>query len=82
MSSSLAPRPVKNGEGYPATAEDTMRLGVDKGRYEEYWFNPAIHTLGNTGFMGAVHAAVAPVATKLIDYLAYRGVNVRTSVSL
>jgi hypothetical protein len=47
-----------------------MCLGVDKGHPEEHWFNPIlIHTLGNTSFMGAVHAAMAPVATKLIDYL-------------
>ena len=31
----------------------------------EYWSRPDIHTFGNVGFGGAVHAAMAPIATKV-----------------
>lgn len=48
---------------------------------EEYWFNPVIHTLGNTGISGAFHAAVGALSTKVIDKLAYKGRDVRTEVS-
>lgn len=47
----------------------------------EYWFHNKIHSFGNTGFLGAVHAACAPIATKLIDLLAYDKINVRSVVS-
>ena len=42
-------------------------------------FHPRIHNFGNTGFFGAVHAASAPLATKIIDLLAYDGRNMRRS---
>lgn len=42
--------------------------------------SPTIHTLGNVGFWGAVHAALAPLSTKLIDVLAYGGKDVRQMV--
>jgi len=48
---------------------------------EEYWFDTRIHTFGNHGFMGAFHAAVAPISTMLIDHLAYDGVDVRNQVA-
>ncbi len=48
----------------------------------DYWSRPDIHTLGNTGFGGAVHAAIAPLATKIIDVKAYGGSDVRKLVSL
>lgn len=57
------------------------KWGVDKDHEEEYWFNEKIHTLGNTGVMGGLHAAIAPAATKMIDALAYKGVDVRSMVS-
>lgn len=44
-------------------------------------FNPKIHTLGNTGFFGAVHAAVGALSTKVIDKVAYKGRDVRTEVA-
>ena len=49
---------------------------------EEYWFNPVIHTLGNTGFMGAFHAAVGALTTKIIDKVAYKGRDIRSEVAL
>jgi hypothetical protein len=30
-----------------------------------YWCRPDIHTLGNVGLGGALHAAMAPLATKV-----------------
>ena len=47
----------------------------------EYWFHDDIHTLGNTGILGGLHAAMAPISTKMIDFLAYNGTNVREIVS-
>lgn len=59
-----------------------IKWGVDKDHDDEYWFNSKIHTLGNTGFTGGLHAAMAPFATKVIDVFAYDGVDIRSVVSL
>lgn len=61
-------------------ADRRKRWGVDNTHEEEYWFDRRIHTLGNNGFTGAVHAAIAPLSTKLIDILAYEGVDIRKKV--
>lgn len=45
-----------------------------------YWFNSRIHSFGNTGLLGGLHAALAPLATLLIDRAAYKGKNVRQTV--
>lgn len=42
--------------------------------------SPNIHTLGNVGFSGALHAALAPLSTKMIDLIAYEGRDVRQMV--
>lgn len=50
------------------------------GKYDDVYtapFHPAIHNMGNIGLMGRVHARSARCATKLIDRLAYDGVNMR-----
>ena len=47
---------------------------------DEYWYNESIHTFGNTGLLGGLHAAMAPLSTKIIDLLAYRGENAREKV--
>lgn len=47
----------------------------------EYWSRPDIHTFGNMGFGGAIHAAMAPFATKMIDVKAYGGQDVRKMIS-
>ncbi|CAJ1959807.1 unnamed protein product [Cylindrotheca closterium] len=47
----------------------------------DYWFHPKIHTFGNVGPLGAIHASVAPLATKLIDVAAYNGENVRDQIA-
>lgn len=45
-----------------------------------YWRDPRIHNMGNAGFGGAVHALLAPLATRAIDHAAYGGVDVRARI--
>jgi hypothetical protein len=52
----------------------------DSLRSSQYWFHPAIHTFGNVGFTGGVHSVAAPLATKIIDTLAYEGRSVREEI--
>jgi hypothetical protein len=47
---------------------------------DEYWYHPQIHTLGNAGIFGAIHAALAPLSTYIIDTVAYNGVDIRMKV--
>lgn len=47
---------------------------------DQYWYNPTIHTFGNIGFFGGLHAAMAPLSTKIIDNVAYDGEDVRSTV--
>jgi hypothetical protein len=61
-------------------ARTHKRWGIDNAHGEEYWHDQRIHTLGNVGFWGAVHAASAPASTKLIDIMAYKGLDVRQKV--
>lgn len=63
----------------PTTKTTTIPL-VDDGP-ADYWFHPKIHTFGNHGPLGALHAGVAPLATKLIDVTAYDGENVRDQIA-
>ena len=68
-----------------ATTENALQLrrnkwGVDHQYANEYWFDKRIHTLGNHGFWGAVHAAMAPISTKVIDMAAYDGIDIRREV--
>ena len=57
------------------------RWGIDNENDLEYWNDSRIHTLGNIGFWGAVHAIMAPLSTKMIDVVAYNGTDVRYLVS-
>jgi hypothetical protein len=63
------------------TAVARKKWGVDNTNPCEYWADSRIHTLGNVGFMGGVHAASAAFVTKVIDVIAYDGVDVRQQVS-
>jgi ubiquinone/menaquinone biosynthesis C-methylase UbiE len=56
-------------------------LGTEVPCMFEYWSRPDIHTFGNMGLGGAVHAAMAPLATKIIDVKAYGGVDVRKNIA-
>jgi hypothetical protein len=63
-------------------ATERKQWGIDNDveDYGEYWFDSRIHTFGNTGFLGALHAAMAPLSTKVIDIVAYDGKDVRSMV--
>jgi hypothetical protein len=65
----------------PRHADSRKKWGVDNTECCEYWYDSRIHTLGNIGFLGAVHAALAPLSTKIIDNVAYDGQNVRGFVA-
>ena len=45
-------------------------------------FHPSIHSIGNVGVQGRVHARVAPLATWVIDHAAYEGRNVRKEIAI
>ena len=45
-----------------------------------YPYHPKIHTLGNHGIRGMIHAKMAPYITKLIDYKVYSNINIRNEV--
>ena len=42
-----------------------------------YYYNPKMHSFGNIGLGGKLHAFMAPFATKGIDMLRYDGKNIR-----
>lgn len=46
----------------------------------KYYADPRIHILGNHGFLGYLHANLAPVMTNLIDKNAYDGRNIRKEI--
>ena len=45
------------------------------------WCHPRIHTLGNSGFFGKIHASGARLFTKMIDDGPYSGMNLRREIS-
>lgn len=47
---------------------------------KKYPYHPKIHTLGNIGIGGKIHAKIAPYVTKLIDYSAYNKRNIRKEI--
>ncbi|KAG7347769.1 methyltransferase type 11 domain containing protein [Nitzschia inconspicua] len=67
----------------PRHATERKVWGVDNevDDHGEYWFDSRIHTFGNVGFLGALHAAMAPLSTKVIDVVAYDGKDVRSMVA-
>jgi len=56
------------------------RFGLDD-MPTEYWFDNRIHTFGNVGIFGGLHAACAPLATWLIDEKAYNQTNARELIA-
>ena len=44
------------------------------------WRHPSMHTFGNVGAGGVVHALLAPLATAVIDATAYQGTDVRAQL--
>lgn len=45
-----------------------------------YYYNPKIHSLGNIGFSGKIHALVSPFARMMIDQISYKGINIRKNI--
>lgn len=46
----------------------------------QYYNDPRIHNLGNTGAGGLLHAMLAPVSTRIIDSVAYKGEDLRSQI--
>ena len=44
-------------------------------------YHPKIHGYSNIGFLGEIHAKGVPIATKIIDVLAYKKRNVRQEIA-
>jgi ubiquinone/menaquinone biosynthesis C-methylase UbiE len=84
--SPLMAKPKKNDKlaAKPAFAErhatTRKKWGVEVDE-SEYWDDPRIHTLGNSGLGGAIHAAMAPISTFVIDSLSYKGTDIRHLVA-
>lgn len=45
-----------------------------------YYYNPKIHSLGNIGIGGKLHANLAYSSTKIIDNIRYNGRNIRKEI--
>ena len=50
---------------------------VDSYNPKYYYMDPRMHSLGNHGIGGSIHAQLAPLFTHNIDRIAYRGLNIR-----
>jgi len=73
---------IKNST-YKPTKKLTARkfIGVDDDNVAEYYFHNHIHSFGNTGFFGGIHALLAPISTYIIDNVAYDGVDIRKEIA-
>ena len=71
--------PVREASTLPIVQRPKWGTDANE-REDEYWYDQRIHTLGNIGLSGAIHAALAPVSTKIIDVKAYDGIDVRGKV--
>jgi SAM-dependent methyltransferase len=45
-----------------------------------YWNDPRIHHLGNTGLSGAIHAKISPVISKILNNINYDGRDIRNEI--
>lgn len=45
-----------------------------------YYYNSKIHNMGNTGYMGILHASLAPLFTKVIDCNVYNNIDIRKQI--
>ncbi len=55
-------------------------VSICKAHNPLYYNNPKMHSLGNTGFFGRIHAELAAVATKYIDRVSYNNRNIRNEL--
>lgn len=53
-------------------------FGINK----PYYYNQHIHNFGNIGFLGRIHAELAPHVTKFIDNKCYDGRDIRQEILL
>lgn len=74
-------KPPQSSAGDLAPPLRNQIMGTETPCLYEYWSRPDIHTFGNMGLGGGLHAALAPLATRIIDDKAYDGVDVRKKVS-
>ena len=45
-----------------------------------YYYNPKMHSFGNIGLGGKIHATLAPYASRAIDFIRYDGKNIREEI--
>lgn len=45
-----------------------------------YYYNPKMHSFGNIGLGGKIHATLAPYASRAIDFIRYDGRNIREEI--
>lgn len=78
-------RIIKSEATHPLDKKSAMkwkRWGMEgPSDAREYWYNPLIHNFGNTGPLGAFAAVCAPIATFIIDNVAYSGRNIREDIA-
>lgn len=48
--------------------------------FKHYYMDPRIHSMGNHGPIGKLHADIAPIFTKMIDKFAYNGRDIRKEI--
>jgi len=53
---------------------------VNAFNFKQYYSDPRIHSMGNHGPLGKLHADLAPMFTKMIDKIAYNGRNIRQEI--
>ena len=47
---------------------------------KHYYMDPRIHSMGNHGPIGKIHADIAPIFTKIIDKVAYNDRDIRKEI--
>ena len=53
---------------------------VNAFNFKHYYSDPRIHSIGNHGPLGKIHADVAPIFTRIIDNVAYNGRDIRKEI--
>jgi len=53
---------------------------VNAFNFKDYYSDPRIHSIGNHGPLGKIHADVAPIFTRIIDNVAYNGRDIRKEI--
>ena len=64
--------------GKPRTEYISNYASIHNNYEQIWWHDPRIHNFGNTGIGGKFHAFCAPYASKFIDRISYKGIDVRS----